>query len=612
MKKYLELFRKPGFSSFLWTQFLGAFNDNAFKIVISMYAIKNQNALSGVYISLIGAIFMIPFFFFSGYAGYAADRINKRSILICTKGFELLAMIMAFFAFLNGGIEWMLWVLFLMALQTTFFSTAKYGILPEMLPDIDLSRANGLVEMSTFLAIILGTSSGGFLFSLWNQDLHLIGLVLIGFAAAGYGTSFGIAKVPHPQGKPQFRINPWSEIGKGIRRLTKNRMLWSTALGIAYFAFLGAFLQMGFLLFGNEVMQLDEFSISLLGTFLAVGVGLGSLLAGRLSGDKVELGLVPLGSIGMGIFSIALAFSGNSFLKTSFVLVLLGCAGGLFSVPLYAMLQQKSGKEERGQLIGTANFLLTVGILFASGCLWFLHDFFSFAPDQIILILGLFTLTMTPYVMKIVPQYLIRFSLWMLTHTMFQIRIQGQEHVPFRGPALLVCNHGSFVDGFLVGACLQRFIRFMVHRSLFDIRVIGWLLKKMNAIPIHEAQGETFRALKIGRTALEEGHVVCLFIEGASSKIGHMFTFREEFEWMVQDKNVPVIPVYLEGLSGSVYSTLKGPYKPFYPVSVRFGPPLPSSSTAKDIRQAVAQMGSGMEARPSALEPSLFSENDVN
>lgn len=353
-----------------------------------MLAIRNMADASGVYISLIGAIFMLPFFFFSGYAGFAADRVNKRTILIYTKGLELIAMVLAFFSFLIGDISWMLCVLFLMALQTTFFSTAKYGILPEVLPEKELSRANGLVEMSTFFAIILGTSTGGFLFSVWHSRMNRIGLVLIAVALLGFFLSFGIAHGRPAKKTHRFRINPWWEIAHGFKRLYGNKMLWSSVLGIAYFGFLGAFLQMDFLLFGSEVMGLDEFSISLLGTFLAIGVGIGSFLAGRLSGDKVELGLVPLGSIGMGLFALFLGISGNSFFKTALALTLLGIAGGLFSVPLYAYLQQKSGKEERGQLIGTSNFLLTVGILSASALLWLFHDVFTFRSDQIILLLG--------------------------------------------------------------------------------------------------------------------------------------------------------------------------------------------------------------------------------
>ncbi len=596
MKQYLELIKKTGFAAFLYTQFLGAFNDNVFKIVISMLAIKSKAHDSGMYISLIGAVFMMPFFFFSGYAGYAADRFNKRTILIWTKALELLAMCLAYTSFIFGRIEWMLAILFLMALQTTFFSTAKYGILPEMLPDKDLSRANGLVEMSTFLAIILGTSAGGFMFAVWHEELRLIGWVLIAVALCGYLMSFRISHVAMPKKDLRFELNPWAEVGHGLKRLSRNKMLWSTVMGISYFAFLGAFLQMDFLLFGSEVMHLNEFSISLLGTFLAVGVGLGSLLAGRLSGDKVELGLVPLGSIGMGFFAVLLAFSGDSFAAVAFVLVVLGAAGGFFSVPLYAMLQQRSGSTERGQLIGTSNFLMTVGILSASGFLWIFHDFFSFGPDTIILILGVFTLVMTPYVMKIVPQYLIRFLLWMLTHTVFKIRMRGQEHVPFRGPALLVGNHVSYIDGLLVGACVQRFIRFVVYKEFFDIKGVGRVLKIMRAIPVGGGREEGIASMNQGREVLLQGHVVCIFAEGAISETGETLPFKKGFEWMIKGMDVPIIPVHLEGLRGSIFSARKGrfwgwPTKLFLPVSITFGAPLPATSSAHEVRKVVIQLG---------------------
>ncbi len=599
MKLYLALLRYPGFSPFLWTQFLGAFNDNVFKIVISMLAIRSMGSQSGAYLSLIGAIFMLPWFFFSGYAGYLADRLNKRTILISMKAFELVVMVLAYFSFLSGQILWMLVVLFLMALQSTFFSPAKYGILPEMLPDTELSRANGLVEMSTFLAIILGTSFGGFMFSVWKDHLDPIGTVLIGVAATGYVTSFWIGRVPMPGRIPRFNPNPWGEIAQGLQRLFKNRMIWSTVCGIAYFGFLGAFLQMVFLLFGSEIMHLDEFSISLLGTFLAVGVGIGSLLAGRLSGDKVELGLVPLGSIGMGIFALWLAASGESFFQVALMLTLLGCMGGLFSVPLYAYLQQKSAKGERGQFIGTSNFMQTLGILSASGFLWILHDFFRFRPDEIIGILGLFTLVVTPYILKILPQYLIRFSLWMLTHTIYKIRIHGQKHVPFRGPALLVCNDVSFVDGLLVGACVQRFIRFLVDKDFFRIKGLGRLLRIMKAIPVGGRSREaTLAAMKQGREALDQGHVVCIFAEGAMSQTGHLRPFKKDFEDMVSGMDVPIIPVHLDGVWGSIFSFQRGPYFwkwPFkipFPVSVSFGAPLPATATAYEVRQAVMELGS--------------------
>ncbi|MFQ5780767.1 MAG: MFS transporter, partial [Nitrospiria bacterium] len=365
MGRYIALFKERGFHPFLWAQFLGAFNDNAYKIVISMVAVNliGDDGAGGWILSLIGALFILPFFLFSGYAGHLADIYDKQRVLIYTKSFEIVAMSLAFFSLRSGEIALMLGVLFLMALQSTFFSPAKYGILPEIFPDKDLSRANGLLGMSTFVAIILGTSLGSFLFSIWKDRLGWVALVLIMIAVIGTVTSFGITRVPPSGARKPFRLNPWGEILHGVKRLYSEKPLWITVLGISYFWFLGALVQMDILLLGSETMGLDDLRIGLMVTFLAIGIGIGSLVTGRLSGDKVELGLVPLGSIGIGVFSIATFLSTRSYVAVVIFLILLGFSGGVFIVPLQAFLQQKSGREEKGLLISTNNFINTFGVL---------------------------------------------------------------------------------------------------------------------------------------------------------------------------------------------------------------------------------------------------------
>jgi len=314
--KYTDTLRKPGLQPFLWTQFLGALNDNIYKIVVSLLAVNLAISAGGGsgYLPWVGAVFMLPFFLFSGYAGHMADVFSKRNVLVITKAFEIVAMVLGLFALLSGRIELMLGIVFLMALQSTFFSPAKYGILPEMLPDKDLSRGNGLLEMSTFLAIILGTWLAGEMLAAWKERLEVIGLVLIGLAVVGTITSLGIVKVPASGAQKPFKLNPWAEIGSGIKRLKSEKTLWFTVLGIAYFWFLGALIQLALILLGKEVMGLDDRWVARLGAFLAIGIAFGSLGAGRLSGDKVELGLVPLGSIGMGFCSILLYSSTPSHL----------------------------------------------------------------------------------------------------------------------------------------------------------------------------------------------------------------------------------------------------------------------------------------------------------
>ncbi len=600
--KYIDLLKSVGFQSFLWTQFLGAFNDNVFKIVVSMVAVNMATGDGGGgsgYLSLAGAVFILPFFLFSGYAGHLADTFNKRSVLIVTKSFEIIAMGLGLFALLSGRIGMMLGVLFLMALHSTLFSPAKYGIIPEMLPDRDLSRANGLLEMSTFMAIILGTSIGSMIFTAWKGAPVIIGLVLIGIAVAGTITSLGISRVPDPRTRKEFQINPWAEVIDGIKRLYKDKTLWLTVIGISYFWFLGALLQMDLLLFGKEVMGLDDLRIGLLVAFLAVGIGVGSLAAGRLSGDKIELGLVPFGSIGMGAFSIFLSFSAFSYAQTGAALFLLGFSGGLFIVPLNALLQQKSGLGEKGRLIATNNFLNTLGILLASGAIWIFRDLFQVHADRIILIFGLLTIGVTIYALSILPDFMIRFTIWMLTHTIYRVRIVGQENIPSRGPALLVSNHVSFVDGLLIGTSVQRFIRFMILKSYYEINALQWLFGLLKAIPVSEGnQKGVIESLKKAREELTAGHMVCIFAEGSISRTGNLLPFKRGLEKIINGLDVPVIPVHLDRLWGSIFSFKgrqffwKWPERIPYPVTVSFGRPLPSTATTQEVRQAVMELGS--------------------
>ncbi len=590
---------RKGFQAFLWTQFLGALNDNICKIVVSMLAVGLAGSSSGSgQLPEVGLVFILPFLLFSGYAGQVADRFNKRTVLVVTKALEIVAMVLGIFAFGAGRLDWMLAVLFLLALQATFFSPAKYGIVPEILPDRELSRANGLLEMSTFAAIVLGTSVGSFMFAAWRDHLAAIAIALTLIAIVGTAASFGIPNGAGPRGATSIRLNPWAGLGAGLGRLRRDRTLGLAVLGISYFWFLGALLQMVILLFGKEAMRLDDVWIGLLGTFLAVGIGVGSMAAGRLSGDKVELGLVPLGSIGMGVFAILLSQSGGSFAAASVCLALLGFSGGLFIVPLNALLQQRPEAGVKGQMIATNNLLNTLGIMVASGALWLLRDTWQIPTERIIFVTGLFTFAANVYVLSLLPDYLVRFVLWLLVHTVYRIRIVGHEHVPFRGPALLVCNHISHIDGFLVGASVQRFVRFMVYRPYYEMRLLNPVLRLMNAIPTAGGTREqAVESIERAREELRAGHVVCIFAEGAISRTGNLLPFKRGVERIVEGLDVPVIPVYLDRLWGSVFSFKQGrffwkwPERIPYPVTVTFGPPLASRGLeAHDARQAILEL----------------------
>jgi acyl-[acyl-carrier-protein]-phospholipid O-acyltransferase / long-chain-fatty-acid--[acyl-carrier-protein] ligase len=594
--RYRDTLNRPGIQPFLWTQFLGAFNDNLFKIVVSMLAVHAVTAdRAGGELSIVSAIFLLPFLLFSGYAGQLADVYSKRTVLVISKSLEIVAAGLGLMAFTLGHLQITYAVLFLIALQATFFSPAKYGILPEILPDRDLSRANGLLEMSTFVAIVLGTAIGGHLFDVWTDRLWLIGVMVVAIAVIGTALSF---RIPHvPAAAPGRRIdrNPWGEIWTGLASLRRDRVLWLTVIGISYFWFAGALLQLVVILFGKQVLGVGESWVALLSAFAAIGIGVGSMAAGRLSGDKVELGLAPIGAIGMAVFGILLAQVDRSFAAAATCLMLAGFFGGLFAVPLNALLQQRSAGQEKGRLMATNNFLNMVGIMLASGALWLCTNVLEWSPDRILLVFGITTLIASVYVLSIVPEFMVRFSLWLLTHTLYRIRIVGQENVPFRGPALLVCNHISHVDGALVGACVQRFIRFLVYRPIYEHWALRWLMRLMKAIPISGGRDAQV-ALDLARRELEAGHVVCIFAEGSISRTGNMLPFKRGFERIVEGLEVPIIPVYLDRVWGSIFSFKGGhffwkwPVRVPYPVSVAFGKPLPSTTTAAETRLAVQEL----------------------
>ena len=589
-------------------QFLGAFNDNIYKMVLSLFAISMAagDRDSSGYIPLIGAIFVLPYLLFSGYAGHLADVQSKRRVLIATKLLEIGAMALGCLAFWTENMPLMLTVLFLMSLQSALFSPAKYGILPEIVPSTALSRVNGVIEMSTFLAIILGATIGSILFTTWQSNLAHIGLVLLGIAVLGALSSLRIPRVPPAiaadVGKP-FPRNPWGEISQGVRRLLSDWPLWLISLGIAYFWFLGALLQMDLLLYGKHVLGVTDVQVGLLQTFIAIGIGVGSLAAGRLSGNKVELGLVPLGALGIGFSALTLALLPPHFGVAAGLLIVLGMSGGLLIVPLNAFVQHRSGHGEKGRLVATINFMSTVGVLLASGVLWGCQAI-GLSADRVLLVFGVGTLVGAVFVVRLLPTFLVRFSLWLLTHTIYRIRIVGQPHLPQRGPALLICNHVSFVDGFLVGACVQRFVRFIVYRGYYEHPALNWLFRAMHAIPIAGGDPEAVAAsLARARQELMDGHVVCIFAEGSISRTGNMLPFKRGFERIVADLDVPIIPVHLDRVWGSIFSFKDGrflrkwPQQLPYPVTVSFGAPMPAGTTAFEARQAIMELGAAAAAQ---------------
>ena len=596
---YVALLRDGGYQSFLWTQFLAAFNDNVYKMIVSVGAVElaaNQ-LLGSRCLAVAGAVFVLPFLLFAGYAGQLADRFSKTRVLQVTKAFEIAIMGVGMIALSLRSIHLLLVVLFLLAMQANFFSPAKYGILPEMLAESQLTRANGLLELTTFAAIVLGTSAGSFLFARWKGDPLTLGSVLLAIAVIGSLTSLFIRDVPPSGSRLPLQWNPFGEVWTGVKRLQSDRPLWLTVAGISYFWFLGALFQMTVILIGSESLHLSEVRTGLLVTALAVGIGAGSITAGWLSGDSVELGLVPFGAASLGLCSIGLGFV-HSFEANLLWLAGAGFAGGLFIVPLNAFLQERAGPEEKGRLLATNNFVNMIGVVLASGALYLFHDSLHWAPSHIIAALGALTLAATIYIAWLVPAPLVRLIVWVLAHVFFKIRIVGAGNIPKKGGALIVSNHASYADAILIGCATPRFIRFLMWQPLYENKWLNPFCRLFSAIPIPTRSPKvSLRALRDARAELEKGMLVGIFPEGELTRTSHVKPFERGVEMIRRGlDSLPVIPIYLDGLWGHALS-LKGG-RPFasrltlrHEVTVYIGEPLCGDISSDRLYQRVLELG---------------------
>ncbi|MGA1791252.1 MAG: acyl-[ACP]--phospholipid O-acyltransferase [bacterium] len=594
--------KSKGFRAYLATLFFGAMNDNAFKVIIALLAIRliSNTSQASIIIGLASMMLVIPFILFSSYAGYLADRYSKKNIMVWAKFLEIIIMFFGFLALSKVSPPFLLVVLFFMGAQSTLFSPSKFGILPEMVSDEDLSLANGYVQMWTFIAIILGSAIAGLLLKIFENEVDKAGIFFIGTAGIGFLASIFIPDVPASGSKKPFEINFLKDLRVTFLEVRKVKPLLLCILGAMYFWFLGALFEMNLFIYAKDFVNLTETQTSFLLAILSVGMGLGGVLAGRFSGEKVEFGLVPLGAIGMGTFSLFLFFSYPFRIFTGLILLALGVSGGFFIIPLNAYIQQKSPKEALGRILALENFLAFSGILAASFIYLLFTRVFRLQAPTIFLVLALSSFIVIIYIIKTLPDFLLRFLIWLFTHSIYKIRIVGKENVPREGGALLVCNHVSFIDPFLITACIQRFIRFLMYRKFYEMRLLNPLCRIMKVIPVSQEDSpkQMLLSLKMAAQALNEGEIVCVFAEGEITRTGHMLSFKKGLEFISRESTAPIIPVYLDRVWGSIFSFHKGrffkkiPVKIPYPATVAFGKSLPPQSDVFSVRQAVAELGS--------------------
>jgi len=595
---YRPLLGDSRFQAFLWTQFLGAFNDNVYKMIVSILAVRiaSDSSLGSRYLALAGAVFVLPFLLFAGYAGQIADRFSKTRVLQVTKSFEIVVMLIGMIALVSARIDLLLAVLFLLALQANFFSPAKYAILPEMMGEDQLSRANGLLELTTFVAIVVGTSFGTFLFARWSDQPLLMGGTLLAIAVIASLLSLHIRKVPAAGSREPFRWNPFREVIAGARDLRAQPPLAMSVLGISWFWFVGGLFQLALILAGKEVLHVSETQVGFLVTALAAGIGVGSVTAGAISGDHIELGLVPLGSLLMGLFSIPLGLTHNY----TFALILLagvGFSAGLFAVPLNAYLQEHADPKLKGRILTTNNFANMLGVILASGVLWLLHDEFGWNAGIILSAVGSVMLLGTIYIVRLLPDITVRFILWCAMVTFFRVRVQGRENIPRTGGGLLVSNHISYADSVLVGQCTPRIPRFLMWRPIFNTPGLKFFFEVLHAIPINaESPKNTIRALREARAVIESGELVAIFPEGFITRSGETEPFQRGFERIIDGLGTPIIPMYVTGLwghplstkGGGIFSSWEKLWRPI--VDIKVGEPVYGPISPADLREIVLHL----------------------
>jgi len=590
-----------GFWSLIATQFQGAFNDNALKYLV-LYLIIGTNLSAEqeeTKVLLVGLLFALPFILFSMTGGYFADRYSKRTVTVGTKLFEIAVMLFAIAGFALHSMSMSLAALFLASTQGALFGPSKYGLLPEILPENRLSWGNGVIELGTFLAAITGTVAGASLSEAFHGRQQYSGVIFLACSFIGLFTSFGITRVAAANPAKKFRFNFLGDLWTEGNRIAQDRVLWLAVAGNTFFFFLGALLQFDIVFYGRDVLRVPATQGSFLQAAIAIGIGLGSLAAGYLSGGKIEYGLIPLGATGITLFGFLLAAPGLSFTTVLVFLAALGFFGGFFIVPISALIQHRPEEQHRGGVLAAANLLSFIGILAASVAYYFFKHFLHLGPAGIFFWSSFLTLAALVYVLWLLPDSLLRLLLWIAAHTLYRLDLKGQENIPARGGALLTPNHASWVDAVLLIAATDRPIRFLMFKGVYENPLIKPFAKMLKIIPLASDQGprEMIHSLREASEALRNGEVVCIFPEGEITRIGQMLPFRRGFERIVKGIDVPIVPVNLDGIWGSVFSFSGGrflwkwPRRIPYPVRITFGKPLPSSASAAEVRRAVQELG---------------------
>jgi 1-acyl-sn-glycerol-3-phosphate acyltransferase len=612
------------FAPFFWTQFSGAANDNLFKFAFTVMVTYQLQidwlppAMAGL---VIGALFILPFLLFSATSGQLTDKYDKRTMIRLVKDLEICIMLIAAWGFIAGNVIALLLCVFLMGLHSTLFGPVKYALLPQVLGERELTGGNGMVEMGTFVAILLGNVAGGLIVAIPQVGRQDVAIACVLLALVGRTIAQFIPSAPSTDPGLKVNFNPVTETLRNLKLAHGNLVVFRSLLGISWMWFFGAVFLSQFPSFAKEVLHGDEQVASLLLVVFSIGIGAGSLLCEVMSRRHVEVGLVPMGAIGMSVFAIDLYFASrglppadaltlSQFLGQSAHwrvladLALLSLFAGLYSVPMYALIQLRSQATHRARIIAANNILNALFMIASSIIAGVLLKLGATIP-QIFLLVGIANALVAGYIFLLVPEYLLRFVAWIVSHLVYRFRITGDENIPVQGAAVLVCNHVSFVDAVLLMAASPRPIYFVMDHRIFKVPVFGWLFKLAKAIPIaprKEDPAAYEAAFGAAAKVLREGDLLAIFPEGGITRDGTLQEFKggimKVLERAAADGvHPPVIPMALTNLWGSFFSRVEQggamvrPFRRglFNPVGLNVGSPVPSAQVQPDLlRRQVA------------------------
>ena len=625
----MQLMTRRRFWPLFWVAFLTAFNDNLFKqgliVLLTMKSLQLFGLGADVLTAMSTVLIMIPFVLLSATAGQVLDRGVKSRAIRKIKGAEIAIMGLGAYGMITQRFELLMLVLLLTGVQSTFFGPAKYSMLPELLDDEELVGGNALIEMGTFLSVLLGTITGGVLVGVLGLEHGPTALAgaIITVALVGFVISRFVPDTPAANPDLQIDYNPITPNVQILKETKKDAPVFLSIMGLSWFWFLGTGIMAVIPAYADRLFQGNELGVTYFMALFSIGIGIGSLLCEKFSRHGLELGLVPFGSIGMSLFLLdlfavgmpqmgALAGTGGGPLKIleflgtfagiriSFDLFMVALFGGVFTVPLYTMVQANTGADRRSRVIAGLNIISSLFMLVAGGMATVMLAQ-KIAVPVFYLVIAIMNILVAAFIYRLLPVFLWRFLVLLVTNIMYRFRVDGREHIPSEGRAVLACNHPSFIDFTFVAIASQRPARFIMHYSYFEKPGWKWLFEQTRVIPIAR-KSEDERILQDAfdqiAQALEEEELVCIFPEGMVSRDGNLGPFRQGIEDIVARTPAPVVPMALKGMWGSFFSYKDGApmTRPFRrirsQVELEIGQMIPVEQvSAHELAERIASMG---------------------